>query len=200
VLDPEDRVVPEKFIARQPIFDSQMCIFAYELLFRGGPLNAFQPYSNTSSSVIADSINLFDLQLLTGDALAFVNVDEVALRRGVPRLLPAERIVVEILETVQPTGEIIEICRDLRSNGYRIALDDFEDEPEMAPLVELAQFLKIDFQLSGPQARTRIAEKYRGRNIALLAEKIERQAEMQEAQKLGFTYFQGYFFCKPSMA
>ena len=176
-----------------------MRVFGYELLFRGGPLNAFQPYAETSSKVIADSITLFDLQMLTGDTLAFVNVDEVALRRGAARLLPAERIVVEILETVQPTEEIIEICRGLRTDGYQIALDDFLDEPKMAPLVELAQFLKVDFQLSDAATRERVARKYRGRNISLLAEKVETPEELEEARRLGFTYFQGYFFCKPSM-
>lgn len=189
----------EQFIARQPILDTELRVFAYELLFRGGPQNAFQPYANASSSVIADSITLFDLQLLTGSALAFVNMDEVALRLGAARLLPADRIVVEILETVRPTEEILGICRELRADGYRFALDDFMDEPAMAPMVELAQFLKVDFQLMDSERREFISHKYRGGKIALLAEKVETRAEMEEARKLGFRYFQGYFFCKPSM-
>jgi c-di-GMP-related signal transduction protein len=191
--------MPEKFIARQPILDTKLRVFAYELLFRGGPKNVFQPYANASSSVIADSITLFDLQMLTGNARAFVNVDEVALRLGAPRLLPADRIVVEILETVRPTDEIVSICRGLRADGYQLALDDFMDEPELAPLVDIAQFLKVDFQLLDSDARERMAKKYCGRNIALLAEKVETRPEMEEARKLGFEYFQGYFFCKPSM-
>ncbi len=193
--------MPPKFIARQPILDSDMRVFAYELLFRGGPKNAFQPHvdASSSSNVIADSITLSDLQLLTGNALAFVNVDEMALRLGAGRLLPPDRMVVEILETVRPTAEIVAICHALRRDGYQIALDDFLDEPEMAPLVELAQFLKVDFQQSDSDVRKRVAQKYRGRNISLLAEKVETREELEEAQRLGFTYFQGYFFCKPSM-
>jgi c-di-GMP-related signal transduction protein len=189
----------EKFIARQPILDTRLRVFAYELLFRGGPHNAFQPYANASSSVIADSITLFDLQMLTGNTRAFVNVDEVALRLGAPRLLPADRIVVEILETVRPTEEIVGICRELRKDGYQIALDDFMDEPALAPLVDLAQFLKVDFQLMDPERREQVAQKYRGRGISLLAEKVETRAQLKEARTLGFNYFQGYFFCKPSM-
>ena len=65
----------EKFIARQPILDTRLQVFAYELLFRGGPQNSFQPFANAASSVIADSITLFDLDMLTGHARAFVNVD-----------------------------------------------------------------------------------------------------------------------------
>ncbi len=189
----------EKFIARQPIFDLRLRVFAYELLFRGGPQNAFTPYANASASVIADSITLFDIQLLTGNARAFVNVDELALRLGAPRLLPANRIVVEILETVQPSKEILAICRELRDAGYFFALDDFVDAPHSRPFVELAHFLKVDFQLLDPDARKALAAKYRSPNISLLAEKVETQQDLDEAKSLGFSYFQGYFFCKPSM-
>jgi len=189
----------EKFIARQPILDTRLQVFAYELLFRGGPQNSFQPFANAASSVIADSITLFDLDMLTGRARAFVNVDETALRLGAPRLLPAERIVVEILETVRPTEEILAACRELRSAGYQLALDDFVDSPEIAPLVEFASFLKIDFQMFDAAARSGLARKYRDNNIRLLAEKVETGSEFREARDLGFSYFQGYFFCKPSM-
>jgi c-di-GMP-related signal transduction protein len=189
----------ERFIARQPIFDKRLHVYAYELLFRGGPQNYFQPARNASSSVIADSVTLFDLQNLTGHAQAFINVDELALRLGAAKLLPPDRIVVEILETVNPTQEIVAICRDLRSSGYALALDDFLDHPKMAPLVELAQFLKVDFQLMDADARAALAKKYAKGKISLLAEKVETEKELVEARQLGFSYFQGYFFCKPSM-
>jgi EAL and modified HD-GYP domain-containing signal transduction protein len=189
----------EKFIARQPIFDQRLRVFAYELLFRDGPQNAFTPHANASSSVIADSITPFDLEMLTGKTRAFVNMDELALLLGAPRLLPTDRIVVEILETVKPTEEVIRVCRELREAGYQLALDDFEDAEEMQPLVGLAHFLKIDFKLFDREARRQVAAKYRGRKIALLAEKVETQGELDEAKSLGFTYYQGYFFCKPAM-
>lgn len=189
----------EKFIARQPILDTRLQVFAYELLFRGGPQNRFQPFANAASSVIADSITLFDLDMLTGHARAFVNVDEMALRLGAPRLLPADRIVVEILETVRPTEEMLGACRELRSAGYQLALDDFVDSPGITPLVEFASFLKIDFQMFDARARSAVARKYADNHIRLLAEKVETESEFREARDLGFSYFQGYFFCKPSM-
>ncbi len=150
----------EKFIARQPILDDRLRIFAYELLFRGGPQNVFQPSANASASVIADSITLFDLDMLTGRARAFVNLDEMALRLGAARLLPAGRIVVEILETVRPTEEVLGFCRELRSAGYQLALDDFVDAPESAPFVEYVDYLKVDFRLLDAQTRALVARKY----------------------------------------
>jgi len=189
----------EKFIARQPIFDKRLRVFAYELLFRGGPQNYFAPNKNASSSVIADSITLFDLQTLAGNALAFINVDELALRLDAPRLLPPRQVIIEILETVSPTEEIVRICRDLCRAGYTLALDDFIDRPSLAPLVECANYLKIDFQLLDSEGRRGIVEKYGQSGITLLAEKVETEEELAEARDLGFTCFQGYFFCKPSM-
>jgi c-di-GMP-related signal transduction protein len=191
----------ERFIARQPIFDTRLRVYAYELLFRRGTQNFFQPPTGTSSSVIAESIGLSDLLTLIGSARAFMNADELALRLGAPRLLPADRIVVEILETVKPSPEIIKICRALRDSGYILALDDFVDAPELEPLVELAEFLKVDFQLLEQKGREHIARKYCNGygSLALLAEKVETEEELAEARALGFRYFQGYFFCKPSM-
>jgi c-di-GMP-related signal transduction protein len=189
----------EKFIARQPIFDTRLKVYAYELLFRGGPENFFQPRTHSSASVITDATTLFDLDMLAGRARAFVNVDELALRLGAPRLLPADRIVVEILETVKPTPDIVEICHELRAAGYLLALDDFVDDPSYEPLVKLAQFLKVDFKLTDSDARKLIAQKYRSTDVWLIAEKVETAAELEEARKLGFCYFQGYFFCKPAM-
>ena len=189
----------EKFIARQPIFDKRLRVHAYELLFRGGPQNFYQARNHASASVIADSLTLFDLQSLTGHVRAFVNVDELALRLGAPRLLPPERVVVEILESVKPTGEIVNLCRELRQDGYLLALDDFLGDPEMQPLVEFANYLKVDFTLLDADGRKRVARQFSGNGVALLAEKVETQQDLDEARNLGYSYFQGYFFCKPAM-
>jgi EAL and modified HD-GYP domain-containing signal transduction protein len=189
----------ERFVARQPIFDERLKVFAYELLFRAGPQNIFQPRKDASSSVIVDSTTLFDLETLTGHAKAFINVDEAALLSGAPRMLPPQRIVVEILETVTPTPEIVQACAALCADGYVLALDDFADHPRWAPLLPLAKFLKVDFRASVSEKREAIARHYRSNGRQLLAEKVETQADMKEARKLGYSFFQGYFFCKPTM-
>jgi c-di-GMP-related signal transduction protein len=195
----EEAYVYERFIARQPIFDHRLKVFAYELLFRGGPQNVFQPHKEASSSVIVDSMMLFDLRTLTGHAKAFINADQAALLQGAVKLLPADRIIVEILETVIPTLEIVAACADLRAAGYILALDDFTDHRKWEPLLALARFLKVDFRLCAEEARLAIAQRYLPKGLQLLAEKVQTQAELDQARAMGYTYFQGYFFCKPSM-
>lgn len=189
----------ERFIARQPIFDQRLRVFAYELLFRGGPQNVFQPRKDASSSVIVDSTTLFDLEKLTGTAKAFVNADETALLKGALRLLPPDRIVVEVLETVSPTSEVVAACVDLCNSGYILALDDFVDHPKWQPLIPLAKYLKVDFRALDRDLCRATAKRYLPQGIQLLAEKVETQAEVDEARGMGYGFFQGYFFCKPIM-
>jgi EAL and modified HD-GYP domain-containing signal transduction protein len=108
-------------------------------------------------------------------------------------------VVVEILETVKPDQEIIEVCRNLKQAGFTIALDDFVDSPEWAPLVEIADIIKVDFRLTGRKEQSAIVSRYAGKNLRMLAEKVETQEEFAEALQIGYSLFQGYFFCRPEM-
>ena len=114
-------------------------------------------------------------------------------------LLPADRVVVEILETVVPSPEVIEACKKLREAGYVLALDDFDDHAKWEPLLEFVKFLKIDFNTHDSERQRAIAHRYIPRGFQLLAEKVETQQQLKEARTLGYSYFQGYFFCKPTM-
>jgi EAL and modified HD-GYP domain-containing signal transduction protein len=191
--------VYEKFIARQPIFDDKLKLFAYELLFRASPENCFRPQKEASSSVIVDSIMLFDLQMLTGNAKAFINLDLSALQRGAARLLPPDRVIIEILETIAPTQEVVELCKDLRAAGYVLALDDYIGHARWEPLLSLVKYLKVDFRAADSDLRAAVVRRHKGNGMLFLAEKVETQAELNEARSLGYSFFQGYFFCKPSM-
>jgi len=143
---------------------------------------------------------LFDLQTLTGSAKAFINADENALLQGAVKLLPPDRIVVEILETVVPTPEIVAVCTDLRESGYVLGLDDFDDHPKWEPLLALSRFLKVDFSRIRPRlAPATSPSAIRLRGLQLLAEKVETQAELEEARQHGLHLLPGYFFCKPTM-
>jgi len=189
----------DKFIAKQPIFGSDLKVFAYELLFRTSPENRALPNAMASQSVIVDSMMVFDLERLIGPAKAFVNMDEKALLSEAAKLLDPRRVVLEVLEHVKPTAEVIESCRELKHRGYQLAIDDFVGGDKWAGMIPLVNFLKVDYRECGEMTQRAIAEKYLPRGIALLAEKVETETELDRSKRLGYTYFQGYFFCKPTM-
>lgn len=187
------------FVARQPIFDRQKKVFAYELLFRSGFLNFFteRDFDHASSKVIADSALQFGLSSLTGSRRAFINVSRDVLLRDLASVLPPEEVVIELLETIDIDEDVLAACRQLKKAHYWLALDDFVDRAEMAPLVDLADILKIDFRATPAEQRKALAKKYGSARVSLLAEKVETLEELGQGLDLGYQYFQGYFFSKP---
>jgi EAL and modified HD-GYP domain-containing signal transduction protein len=105
--------------------------------------------------------------------------------------------VLEILEDLEPTPRLIEACRNLKSAGFRLALDDFVWKPEVELLVEMADYIKIDFRLTDTVERLRLLKKLNEFTVALVAEKVETEAEYKQACDEGFALFQGYYFCRP---
>src|SRR5438045_1361172 len=161
----------DKFIARQPIFASDLKVFAYELLFRTSPENRAAPDATASQSVIVDSMMVFDLERLIGPAKAFVNLDEKALLSEAANLLDPRRVVLEVLEHVEPTAEVIESCRELKHRGYQLAIDDFVGGDKWAGMMPLVNCLKVDYWDWGEMKQREIADEYVLRGIDLYDEK-----------------------------
>jgi len=191
---------PTRFIARQPIFDRQERVYGYELLFRLGLENRYTAVdADAAARDVADNFLNADAKTLTAGRKAFFNCTRDFLVNEYATLLPKEETVIEILETVEPDAEVLAACHRLKDQGYVIALDDFVDSEKFRPFVELASIIKVDFQLSGSSERQRLVAKFAPLGIQLLAEKVETRAELAEALRSGYTYFQGYFFCKPQI-
>jgi EAL and modified HD-GYP domain-containing signal transduction protein len=114
-------------------------------------------------------------------------------------LLPSTSTVVEILETVPPDPDVIAACRSLKEAGYSIALDDYIANDAREPLVEIADIIKVEMQLTTEEQRTALIKKFGPWRCRMLAEKIETQGDFVRAREQGFVYFQGYFFRRPEM-
>lgn len=189
----------ETFIARQPIFDMNQRAFGYELLFRSGLENVFRhPDPNQASSkVLADTFFLHDLAFLTGGKRAFINITRDLLLQELLFLIPKEKIVVEILENVEPDEEVVQACERLKSAGYLLAMDDFVYDDRYGPLLRLADFIKVDFLSTEEGERRDLVRRLSTCKVRFLAEKIETYEMFREARDLGYTYCQGYFFSRP---
>ena len=60
-----------------------------------------------------------------------------------------------------------------------------------------AEVIKIDIRLTPLDTITRTLNRLQNHKVKLLAEKVETVKDFEKANKMGFTYFQGYFFSKP---
>jgi EAL and modified HD-GYP domain-containing signal transduction protein len=189
------------YVARQPIFTKNKKIYGYELLFREGLSNFFPDVDGdmATSKLLYSSFFTIGVEKITGWKVAFINFTRDLLINRVPLMFPKERIVVEILEDVEPEKDLIKACQEIAGKGYDIALDDFFYKAELKPLIGLADIIKFDFRLTPLEEMAKIVKKLAEYDVNLLAEKVETPEEFKKALEMGFNYFQGYFFCKPEI-
>jgi c-di-GMP-related signal transduction protein len=188
---------PMRYVARQPIFDREEKVFGYELLFRDGLENAFTGDKDEASRATLDRSLLMGLDVLCDGRRAFVNCTRDTLIKGLVTLLPPTLTVVEVLETVAADREVVAACRSLKDAGYMIALDDYVADDPREALVEIADIIKVEMQLTTEEQRSVLMKKFEPLLCRMLAEKIETRAEFARARDQGFVYFQGYFFRRP---
>jgi EAL and modified HD-GYP domain-containing signal transduction protein len=187
-------------LARQPIFDADLRLHAFELLYRavgedGRPVDGGKATATVLVAALAD----VGLQRLVGDQRAFLNVDREFLLSFRPLPLPADRVVLELVENQLIDDELIAVLAELKHAGFSLALDNFDHRPEYEPLLGLADIAKLDVQAL---SRQRIAENIAclgEHGIEVIAEKVETREELEQCRKLGIKRFQGFFFERPEL-
>lgn len=189
------------FIGRQPIFDRTQGVVAYELLFRPGDTeSAGQLDGNIATAqVIQNSLLEIGLDNLVDNKIAHINFPYDFLINQLGEVLPAERMVLEILEDVQPDKESLAGVTQLSEAGFKIALDDFKYSPEWEPFIELASVIKLDVFGKDPASVQKEYDFLQKYGVSLLAEKVETSEQYYSCREMGFDYFQGYFFAKPNV-
>lgn len=193
---------PLVVIARQPIFDRQFDIYAYELLFRSASDQTSADLSSLSgdtatSRVINYAFLELGIERVIGNHTAFINLTRNFILNEDPLPTSQNRIIVEILEDIIVDDELLDGVRKLIKQGYTIALDDFIFHESLRPLVELASIIKVDILALDEAALREHVTILRKYDVKLLAEKVETREEFELCMELGFDFFQGFFFCRP---
>lgn len=192
------------YVARQPILNAKRQTLGYELLFRDGEENAFPEHMDSDRATYRLIVENF-LAMGTNPSIArsrcFINFPYKSLLRRLPLTLPKDQIVVEVLETCEPTDELLAAIRELGSRGYLIALDDFVFAPEWERFLPYVHIVKLDIMALGIDEACAIVQQRleRGSRRRFLAERVETEEQFEQTRRAGFTFFQGYFFSKPQI-
>ncbi|MCW8399996.1 HDOD domain-containing protein [Legionella sp. PATHC038] len=191
-------------LARQSIYDRDRLVKAYELLYRDGHSTVahvdnldLKAGDGATSSVITQLFTNLNMEDVIGNKLAFINFTYNHLVNQVPKLLPKNQIIIEVIENIQIDDQLIRSLIDLSKAGYKIALDDFIYTEQIVPLIQVADIIKIEVLHQNKhqiQKQLSLLQNFKGR---LLAEKIENRNQFNDCMELGFDYFQGFFLSKP---
>ena len=189
------------FIARQPIFNRRMEVFGYELLFRSDLTSTkFDGISSVSATATVIG-GLFEcgIDSIVENKYAFINFDDEFIHSETVELIEPDRLIIEILENVKINKRLVDRIRRLKIKGYKIALDDFVEDYTEYPLVPIADIIKFDIMATPLHTIEKEVNLALSQNKTILAEKIETKLEFQEAKRMGFHLFQGYFFSRPNI-
>ncbi len=190
-------------VGRQAILDRNGNTFGYELLYReqfqhNKANNDINGNVATNRIIVNTFINL-GIDKIAKLGRVFINFTKDLIVERIYESLPQDKIIVEVLEDVAADEKVIESLKNAKIKGYKIALDDFVFYDHLKELVELADIIKIDFLELTKEEIIKQVQLYKPYKLRLLAEKVEDNEEFQFALDLGFEYFQGFFFQKPTI-
>ena len=189
------------FLGVQPIFDRERQVVAYELLFRnekGGFEGSGLDGDCATSQVIINAFADIGIERLGRDKLLYLNLTEGLLASDVIQTLPPDRVVLEILETVTVTPELVEAVQKLVKQGFKVALDDFVYHANWEPLLRCSHIVKIDVLGDDEAAiRAKFDSLPKRNRPKLLAEKVENRIQFVQCLNMGFDLFQGYYLARP---
>jgi EAL and modified HD-GYP domain-containing signal transduction protein len=188
------------YIGRQPVLDRSQALYGYELLFRGSAQGGANIESGLSASAsVIHHASQLGLPRAIGDATAFLNVDKEVLMSDMFAFLPRERTVLEIVRSVEPDDAVIGRMTQLAGHGFRFAAEASAHGAALARLLPVVDFVKMDVRELPVVTLLSLAPRLRTTGKRLVAEKVETHTEYRTCLDVGFDYFQGYYFAKPTV-
>lgn len=192
----------KSYLGRHPIFDFNMNVYGYELLFRRDDQKnrADVIDGNMATTQVINNLYLdFGLENIVGTGKAFINLPKTYLESEDALPFEAKNVVLEILEDIDVDDNLINTIIALKTRGFKIALDDYCPNVKTEPLLDFVDIVKVDLPQYRPRQLVDAVRHLRKFNVKLLAEKVETEEEHKLCQLLKFDYYQGYFFCKPKI-
>lgn len=196
-------MIQKFFIGRQKIYDESFKIVAYELLYRDSYNNSCEFENNKNLTFnLLNNLKKIGFDKVVNNKKIFINCTYADLKKIIDyNVFIKKNTIIEILETVKITKELICILNQLKVKGYLIALDDVNNVDVINKLGKNIDIYKIDFLTTNSNERKQLVKKIKqiNGNSKILAEKISNYFEFKEAINLKFNYFQGFFFDIPEI-
>ena len=192
--------VVETLVGRQPIFDGDLSVTGYQLLFRdvddGGPGDDADGRP-TPDALLGGADNL---GALVGAKKAFCIAGQGVMSGAVPIVVPSERVVVEVRQPATVDESVLAGCRRLRDGGYSVAIEDFRWSDGARDLLEVASTVKVEAASLDPGDVAELVSECRRSGVEVIAQGIDTLEQMARCEALGLGLYQGYLLSRPHAA
>ncbi len=185
------------FIGRQPVLDRNMKVFAYELQFHQG-LNPSKEAVAATESLIKKTQEEIGFSAIVGKHTAMMQLPKALIKKGaLPEFDPEQQVILEIPNNVIQDVEVLKNLKKLKNSGSFIALDNYIDDASSIKLASISDFVKVDVANNSQIKLKKFVEDLHAKKIKVIADRVETEEMFNYLKKLGFDYFQGYFFTNP---
>ena len=186
------------YIGRQPIVDRTRSLVAFELRFQDAEARA-EATSESHAGLIVNAFTDFGIHDTLGPHRGFVSIGRELLMSEALAALPANRIVLELDETVEPDDAVIARCKALRADGYRLAIDHVVAfDTRVKRLLPCVNMLKLDVGMDDALL-ARFVSALGRLPVLLIADRVETRERAAHCLAHGFHLFQGYHFAQPQI-
>lgn len=191
----------QAMLARQPIFDHQQRVIAYEVLYGADHhLDAMaqaNPEAESSSELLLHAYTSISDQGEVKRVPAFIQVSPRMILEGSVPALPAKQIVLCIRLTEPKNMELLKAIHQMVKDGYRFALTDFEFSPDYDTALKLAKIVKVDVADKTTEQLVELAGQLAPYKTTLMASNISQFDTLESCIESGYKLFQGSFLSKP---
>lgn len=143
-----------------------------------------------TARIMLDNCLLYGLDDLARGRSVFLTSTRETLLSGFLSLMPRS-IIYEIPESVEAEDEVVSACRKLKSEGFRLALDNFESLDAMEEFLDLVHFIKVDFRHAARRKRVSMLRRLHLTDAALVAENVDSEEDFRQALDEGFELCHG---------
>lgn len=188
-------------LASQPIYDRANQIAGFELLYRNDAGQSVFDIGEdrATSELLYNYCTGVSQQVDHFHQPAFINVTREFLCSGASLPIDPSRVIIELVERLEPDAALVEAVANWHSKGFRFALDDFEFKPSWKPLLRYTDIIKVDIEATAFEEALRRRQELARYPLRWLAERVETGAQHQQYLDAGFDLFQGYFLAKPGV-
>jgi c-di-GMP phosphodiesterase len=186
-------------LSRQAIYDCDLNVWAYELRYLESEVSKRGGGLDTTSAVILTAFAEFGLERVVGKNRAFINVNASALGECLRLPVPSQRVTLQVRDYEQRPAHCTEVFRSWKDQGFEIALDAFELTDSVRPLLDIVDYVRLDFERHGAAGMQEHAAALKAHFVEPIAVGLTSSAQVEQCESMGFISFQGDFLFRPQL-
>ncbi len=185
----------DSYIVRQALMDSNQKTFGYEILYADSSFAETQIDDSTAANAIENFLSSMNSEKFLSGKVAFLTFTQSLLEKNIPKMFETSKLVIQIEDSLITNPMSHSYITKLKQSGYKIAVIDFEFAPRFFGILDIVDYIKINFAREDPSLENlvKIGMSF-GKKV--IAYNVETAEQYERAKALGCSYFQGSYLAQ----